>query len=103
MRGSFVRGAVVGFVFAVLGGATVGLAGSGIGGVFNLGQPNSVDAKTTLTGASPGIQLQVTNANAAAGTSGLAVTSGSGATTGAFTNTGGGSAGGFFVNAGVKP
>jgi hypothetical protein len=103
MRGSFLKGAVVGFVCAVLGGATVALAGSGINGVFNLGVSNSVDAKTTLTGASPGIQLQVTNTNTAAGTSGLAVTSKSAATTGVFTNSGGGSAGGFFVNAGVKP
>jgi hypothetical protein len=103
MRGAFLKGAVVGLVCAVLGGATVALAGSGIGGVFNLGQSNSVDAKTALTGASPSAQLQVTNTSAAGGTSGLAVNSGSGATTGVFTNTGGGPAGGFFVSAGVKP
>jgi hypothetical protein len=103
MRGGFLKGALVGFVCAVLGGATVALAGSGIGGVFNLGVSNSVDAKTTLTGASPATQLQVTNTSAAAGTSGLAVNSGSGAMTAVFTNTGGGPAGGFFVNAGVKP
>jgi hypothetical protein len=103
MKGSFLKGAIVGFVCAALGGATVALAGSGINGVFNLGVSNSVDAKTTLTGASPGIQLQVTNTSAAAGTSGLAVNSASGATTGVFTNSGGGPAGGFFVNAGVKP
>jgi hypothetical protein len=94
---------VVGLVCALLGGATVALAGSGVGGVFNLGVSNSVDAKTTLTGATAGAQLQVTNTSAAASTSGLAVNSASGATTGVFTNTGGGPAGGFFVNAGVKP
>jgi len=103
MSRSFLRGAVAGLVCAVLGGGTVALAGSGVGGVFNLGVSNSVDAKTTLTGASPGIQLQVTNTSAAAGTSGLAVNSSSTATTGVFTNTGGGPAGGFFVNAGVRP
>jgi hypothetical protein len=104
MRGSFLKGVAVGAVCVLVGGvATVALAGSGVGGVFNLGVSNSVDAKTTLTGASPGIQLQVANTSAAAGTSGLAVNSGSGATTGVFTNTGGGPAGGFFVNAGVKP
>jgi hypothetical protein len=103
MSGSFAKGALIGFVFAVLGGATVALAGSGVGGVFNLGVSNSVDAKTTLMGATAGVQLQVTNTSAAAGSSGLAVNSASGATTGVFTNTGGGPAGGFFVNAGVKP
>src|SRR5262245_4305037 len=100
MRGSFLRGAVVGFVCAVLGGATVALAGSGVGGVFNLGVSNSVDAKTTLTGASAGIQLEVTNTNAA-GRNGLAVTSASSYPTGLFTNTGSGPAGAFVVNAGA--
>jgi hypothetical protein len=37
MSGSFLKGAVVGLVCALLGGATVALAGSGVGGVFNLG------------------------------------------------------------------
>jgi hypothetical protein len=103
MRSSFLKGAAVGFACALLAGATVALAGSGVGGVFNLGVSNSVDAKTTLTGASPGIQLQVTNTSTTPSTSGLAVNSASGATTGVFTNNGGGSAGGFFVNPGVKP
>jgi hypothetical protein len=75
MSGSFVKGCVVGLVCALLGGATVALAGSGIGGVFNLGVSNTVDAQTKLTGASPGAQLQVTNTNAVAGASGLVATS----------------------------
>src|SRR5262249_16249313 len=54
MRGSFLKGAVVGLLCALLGGATVALAGSGVGGVFNLGVSNSVNAKTTLTGATAG-------------------------------------------------
>jgi hypothetical protein len=103
MNASFLKGAFVGLACGLVGGAAVALAGSGVGGVFNLGVSNSVDAKSTLTGASPGIQLQVTNTSAAAGTSGLAVNSASGATTSVFTNAGGGPAGGFFVNAGVKP
>ena len=103
MGRSFLKGAVVGLVSAVLGGATVALAGSGINGVFNLGVSNSVDAKTTLTGASPGIQLQVTNTNPA-GRNGLAVNSASsGYPTGSFTNTGRGAAGAFSVNSGVAP
>jgi hypothetical protein len=103
MRGSLFKGVVLGSVCsALVFVASSALAGSGVGGVFNLGQTNSVDAKTTLTGASSGIQMQVTNTNAA-GRNGLAVNSASGYPTGSFTNTGGGSAGGFFVNAGVAP
>ena len=72
---------------AVLGGAAVAFAGSGPNGVFNLGVSNSVDAKTTLTGASPGQQLQVTDTNGGGGAFGLGVTSSSGSATGLFTNT----------------
>jgi hypothetical protein len=126
MGGSFLKGAAVGFVCALLGGATVALAGSGINGVFNLGVSNAVDAKTTLTGASPSAQLQVTNTNAAVGASGLAVASKSDVASGSFTNSatgpgvlalsagatkatvhakngGGGPAGVFVVNPGVPP
>jgi hypothetical protein len=103
MNRSFLKGAVIGLTCGLLGGAAVALAGTGVGGVFNLGVSNSVDAKSTLTGASPGAQLQVTNTNVNGGTFGLGVNSASAATTGVFTNTGGGPAGGFFVNAGVRP
>src|SRR5262245_53487079 len=102
MNRSFLKGAVVGLVCALIGGGPVALAGSGVGGVFNLGVSNSVDAKTTLAGASPGIQLEVKNTNAA-GRNGLAVASASSYPTGLFTNTGGGPAGAFTVNAGVAP
>jgi hypothetical protein len=71
MRGSFLKGAVVGLVCAVLGGATVALAGSGVGGVFNLGESNSVDAKTALTGAYGETQLEVTNTGGANGVQGV--------------------------------
>lgn len=37
------------------------LAGTGVGGIFNLGQTNSANQTSTLTGASNGAQLQVTN------------------------------------------
>jgi hypothetical protein len=49
---TFLKGAFAGGVgaTAVLG-ATAAFAGSGIGGVFNLGQVNTVDATSTLTGA----------------------------------------------------
>jgi len=71
MRGSFLKGAVVGFVCAVLGGATVALAGSGVGGVFNLGESNSVDAKTALSGSYGETQLEVTNTGGANGVQGV--------------------------------
>jgi hypothetical protein len=118
---------VVGLVCAVLGGATVALAGSGIGGVFNLGQTNSVDAQTRLSGSAAGteqllVQNDNTNAGSVAvraiGTSASAALKGENNSTGpgvvASTvspsaaalqakNTGGGSAGSFTVNAGVAP
>jgi hypothetical protein len=103
MGSSFLKGAVVGFVCAVLGGATVALAGSGVGGVFNLGVSNSVDAKTTLTGSTAAAQLKVVNTSAAGGASGLVAISAGSSQTGSFTNSGGGPAGAFMVNPGVAP
>jgi hypothetical protein len=103
MRGSFLKGATVGFVCAVLGGATVSLAGNGIGGVFNLGVSNSVDAKTTLNGSTATPQLQVTNTNTTAGAAGLGVNSASASPTIATKNTAGGPAAAITVNAGVTP
>jgi hypothetical protein len=88
MGGSFVKGCAVGAVCMLVGGvSTLALAGSGVGGVFNLGVSNSVDARSTLTGASPVAQLQVTNTNASAGAFGLGVTSGSATPTESVTNT----------------
>jgi hypothetical protein len=103
MHSSFLKGATVGFVCAVLGGATVSLAGNGIGGVFNLGVSNSVDAKTTLTGSTATPQLQVTNTNTNAGAAGLGVNSASASPTIAAKNTAGGPAAAITVNAGVTP
>ena len=46
---------------------TTALAGSGVGGVFNLGQVNTVDAQTTLSGNAGGSpELKVTTAGAGA-------------------------------------
>jgi hypothetical protein len=86
MRGSFLRGAAVGLVCAALGGGTVALAGSGVGGVFNLGVSNSVNAKTTLAGATAATQLQVTNTSTTAGAAGVGVSSASSTATGTFAN-----------------
>jgi hypothetical protein len=54
---------------------TTALAGSGVGGVFNLGQVNTVDAQTVLTG-NPGgnPELKVTSTGTAAAVRGVANT-----------------------------
>jgi hypothetical protein len=53
---------------------TTALAGSGVGGVFNLGQVNAVDAQTSLNGNSGGNPLlKVTTAGTAAAVRGVAV------------------------------
>ena len=53
---SVVAGALAGFTASAF-------AGSGVRGVFNLGEPNTVDAETTLTGATGGSpHLRVENA-----------------------------------------
>ncbi len=74
---SSARGAIVGVVVStvVLGSATA-YAGSGIGGVFNLGKTNSVNATTTLTGSTSGRMLNVVNKGTGPG---LGVTVGAGA------------------------
>jgi hypothetical protein len=126
MSGSFVKGCAVGLLCALVGGATVALAGSGIGGVFNLGVSNSVNAKTSLTGSPAAAQLQVTNSSTTAGAAGLNVSSASSTATltasnsssgvGVFAqtaaagkaalygkNTGGGPGASFVVNSGIAP
>ena len=52
---------LAGVLTAVLVTTTTALAGSGVGGVFNLGQVNTVDQKTTLTGATSEPQLLIQN------------------------------------------
>jgi hypothetical protein len=60
------RYCVIGTAVAALTLATTALGGSGVGGAFNLGQVNSVDGTTSLTGTTAGPQLQVTNHSTAA-------------------------------------
>ena len=60
--GRFLKGAAAGGVgAAVVMTATVALAGSGVGGIFNLGQGNTVGATTAPSGSTAGPQLQVGN------------------------------------------
>ena len=62
MGRGFVKGVAVGAVVAtVVLIATSAVAGTGIGGVFNLGKTNSVDASSTLTGAAGSKMLTITN------------------------------------------
>jgi hypothetical protein len=77
--GSFVKGAAVGFVCAVLGGAAVASAGMGVGGVFNLGQTNSVDGQTALSGSTAtAAQLRVVNTNTGGNAGGVSAAGASG-------------------------
>src|SRR6266508_3600802 len=48
---------------ALVVGASAAFAGSGVGGIFNLGEPNTVDGSTGLSGNTPGNQLYVANAS----------------------------------------
>ena len=58
----FLQGAAVGGIAAALVvAAATALAGTGKGGIFNLGQRNTVDARTVLKGATPTRNLQITN------------------------------------------
>jgi hypothetical protein len=74
VRGLFFRGAVVGSLTAALVlGASAALAGTGVGGVFNLGQSNTVNQTSSLSGSSSGAQLTVSNSSTAVGSNGLRV------------------------------
>ena len=66
---------VIGTVVAGVAVATsTAVAGTGVGGVFNLGATNTVNAPTTLTGSAAGKQLQVTNTNTGSAATGIGIT-----------------------------
>src|SRR4051794_25313659 len=71
----FIKGAFAGGVGAtVVLGATAAFAGNGIGAVFNLGQTNTVDETTTLTGAkASGAELVVQNTSTSGAVTGLSI------------------------------
>ena len=59
MRSGFVKGVVMGAVVAGLTlVSTAAFAGTGIGGVFNLGSTNTANAPTVLQGSTTGPQLR---------------------------------------------
>jgi hypothetical protein len=65
----FAKGAAVGGIAgAFVAAATIALAGTGVGGVFNLGQENTVNAQSTLRGSVAGsAQLRVENGSSGVG------------------------------------
>jgi len=72
MRLSFFRGAVLGAALAALALlSTTALAGSGVGGVFNLGVTNTVDATSKLNGTATSSMLDVSNAGTDANSNGI--------------------------------
>jgi hypothetical protein len=81
MRGSgFLKGVALGAaVSTVVVAATAAVAGNGVGGVFNLGQGNTVDQTTALSGAPVGKpSLKLTNSSTAAGATALSLNVASG-------------------------
>jgi hypothetical protein len=74
MNLTFFKGVGLGAVVSALTlTTTAALAGTGVGGVFNLGVKNSVNGTTTLTGRVAGSQLQVTNTSARSGATGIGI------------------------------
>ena len=74
MKPTFLKGVALG---ALVGSmtlvATAAVAGTGVGGVFNLGKSNSVNGTTTLTGSTNGQQLKVVNTNTGSATAGIGI------------------------------
>ncbi|MDQ2983302.1 MAG: hypothetical protein M3R70_05175 [Actinomycetota bacterium] len=105
MSKGFFKGAFVGGIgAAVVMTATAALAGTGVGGIFNLGQSNTVDGTSGLSGTTAGPQLNVANSGAAASSQGIAgYTNSSKAAAIYARNNGGGPAAAFSVLAGKAP
>jgi hypothetical protein len=62
MRTTFVKGALVGAITAsVVMVSAAAWAGTGVGGVFNLGKTNSVNSQSLLIGKNSSKELQITN------------------------------------------
>jgi hypothetical protein len=70
MPGQLKTAVVSALVGAVAASATVALAGSGVGGVFNLGQTNTVNQPSVLAGTTAGNQAVFYNASTAPNASG---------------------------------
>ncbi len=104
MKAQFFKGIVLGAVTSMLVlMAATAFAGTGIGGVFNLGQTNTVNARSNLNGATAAPLLGINNTSASAGARAAIAKSASLTPTLAAVNTGGGLAASFVVNAGTAP
>jgi len=75
VKATFLKGIVLGCVIS-LGTltATAAFAGSGPGGIFNLGSYNGVNGTTKLGGSTAGKQLDITNTSKATGATGIGIT-----------------------------
>lgn len=74
MRGMFFRGVLLGSLTAVLVlSASAALAGTGVGGIFNLGRSNTVNQTSSLSGSSSGAQLSVSNSSTGSADYGIRV------------------------------
>jgi hypothetical protein len=78
MKGHLRTAALASVMTVMLCTAAAALAGTGVGGIFNLGQSNSVNATSTLTGSTAGPGLAVTNSSTGAGAAGLSLTTAAG-------------------------
>ncbi|MDX6513889.1 MAG: hypothetical protein QOE36_3393 [Gaiellaceae bacterium] len=95
---------VAAIIGAVAATGTVAFAGSGIGGVFNLGQSNYVNHESLLAGSTAADQLDVANLNTGSSAKALGLLGKSPtAAAGVVSNTGGGPALGLTVNSGKTP
>jgi hypothetical protein len=75
VKATFLKGVVLGSVVSlVMLTATAAFAGSGVGGVFNLGKYNGVNGATALAGSTAGNQLHVTNVSNGTGATGIGIT-----------------------------
>ncbi|MDQ2984233.1 MAG: hypothetical protein M3R70_09975 [Actinomycetota bacterium] len=105
MKPTFYKGIVLGAVVSMLVlVASSAIAGTGLGGIFNLGESNTVDATSGLSGAVLGPQLQVTNNGTGASSQSIAGVNNSTTAAAVFArNNGGGPAAAFSVLAGKAP
>jgi hypothetical protein len=72
MKPTFFKGVALGSVVSIVTLAAVSAyAGTGVGGVFNLGKSNTVNATTSLSGTTGGAQLNVVNKSSASNATGL--------------------------------
>jgi hypothetical protein len=74
MRATLLKGIALGIIVGALTvTSTTAFAGTGVGAVFNLGATNTVNASTTLQGATDGQQLRVANPNAGTSATGVSI------------------------------